>query len=91
MVTLIQWSSLQKSVSKFTPKKFYDIDPSGVVWVRQESLLKGKAQYCWPHSTIFLGKTMRSPVRDSVRPKTYLQISYIILVWKWMTVGNSLA
>jgi hypothetical protein len=27
MVTLIQWSSFQKSVSKFTPKKFYEIDP----------------------------------------------------------------
>ncbi len=46
MVTLIQWSSLQKNVSKFTPKQFYEIDPSGVVWVSQESLLKGKAQYC---------------------------------------------
>ncbi len=27
MVTLTKWSSLQKSVSKFTPKKFYEIDP----------------------------------------------------------------
>jgi hypothetical protein len=27
MVTLIQWSSLPNSVSKFTPKKFYEIDP----------------------------------------------------------------
>jgi hypothetical protein len=27
MVTLMQWSSFQKSVSKFTPKKFYEIDP----------------------------------------------------------------
>ncbi len=26
MVTLIQWSSLQKSVSKFTPKKYHEID-----------------------------------------------------------------
>jgi hypothetical protein len=23
----MQWSSLQKSMSKFTPKKFYKIDP----------------------------------------------------------------
>ncbi len=23
----IKWSSLHKSVSKFTPKKFYEIDP----------------------------------------------------------------
>jgi hypothetical protein len=30
MLTLMQWSSLQKSVSKFTPKKFYEIDP----WTR---------------------------------------------------------
>jgi hypothetical protein len=27
MVTLMQWSSFQKSVIKFTPKKFYEIDP----------------------------------------------------------------
>ncbi len=27
MVTLLKWSSLQKGVSKFTPKKFYEIDP----------------------------------------------------------------
>ena len=25
----MKWSSLQKSVSKFTPKKFYEIDPRG--------------------------------------------------------------
>jgi hypothetical protein len=27
MFTLIQWSSLQKIVSKIMPKKFYEIDP----------------------------------------------------------------
>ncbi len=27
MVTLIKWSSLQKGKSKFTPKKFYEVDP----------------------------------------------------------------
>ncbi len=27
MNALIKWSSLQKSVIKFTPKKFYEIDP----------------------------------------------------------------
>ncbi len=27
MVALIKWYSLQKSVSKFMPKKFYEIDP----------------------------------------------------------------
>ncbi len=27
MVTLMQWSSLQKYASKFTPKKVYEIDP----------------------------------------------------------------
>ena len=27
MIVLIKWSSLQKSESKFTPKKFYEIDP----------------------------------------------------------------
>ncbi len=27
MVAFMQWSSLQKSVSKFTPKRFYEIDP----------------------------------------------------------------
>jgi hypothetical protein len=25
----MQWSSLQKSLSKFTPKKFYEIHPRG--------------------------------------------------------------
>jgi hypothetical protein len=28
MVILMKWASLQKRVSKFTPKKFYEIDPS---------------------------------------------------------------
>jgi hypothetical protein len=27
LVTLMQWSSLQKSVSKFTTKELYEIDP----------------------------------------------------------------
>ncbi len=27
-ISYIKWSSLQKSVSKFTPKQFYEIDPS---------------------------------------------------------------
>ncbi len=27
MNAFIKWSSLEKGVSKFTPKKFYEIDP----------------------------------------------------------------
>jgi hypothetical protein len=30
MNALIKWSSLQKSVSKLMPKKFYEIDPLGL-------------------------------------------------------------
>jgi hypothetical protein len=36
MVTLIQWSSLQKSMSKFKTKKFYDFEP----WVLYQSFFE---------------------------------------------------
>jgi len=36
MVTLMKWSSLQKSVSKFRPKKFYEIDP----WLQHHMCFK---------------------------------------------------
>jgi hypothetical protein len=46
MVTLIQWSSLQKSVTKFTPKKFYEIRlgyaESGHVQLQRTILVKTK-------------------------------------------------
>jgi hypothetical protein len=42
MVTLIKWSSFQKSVSKFTPKKFYQIYPSTFMVHFSSSLMKRK-------------------------------------------------
>ncbi len=36
MFTLTQWSSLQKSISKFAPKKFCEIDPR---WQRYKTFL----------------------------------------------------
>jgi hypothetical protein len=30
MFTLMQWSSIQNSVSKFMPKKLFEIDPSSL-------------------------------------------------------------
>ena len=39
MNVLVKWSSLQKSLIKFTPKKFYEIDPKllfdSLVWKGQ--------------------------------------------------------
>ncbi len=35
LLMFIKWSSLHKSVSKFTPKKFYEIDP----WLAIEASL----------------------------------------------------
>jgi hypothetical protein len=32
MVTLIQWSSFQKSVSQLMPTKFYEIDPKALIY-----------------------------------------------------------
>jgi hypothetical protein len=44
MVTIMQWSSLQKSVIKFTPKKFYEVDP----WVMPDwSPLLGLNTKCY--------------------------------------------
>ncbi len=65
MNALIKWSSLQKSVSKFTPKQFNEIDPRrSKGWIAlgaaqlTAAVKKGVLKINWLPKVLFLGLTL---------------------------------
>ncbi len=64
MSTWKQWSSLQKSVSKFTPKKFHEVNP----WVEFATLDVGALFYVTQLDTLRNGQPTENQLTKKVNP-----------------------